>query len=80
MVSKVLVSDIGMPGQDGYGLIREVRMRPREKGGHVPALALTAFARSDDRRRAISAGFHMHLAKPVEPAELVTVVASLARR
>ncbi|PTX93298.1 hypothetical protein DB345_16930 [Spartobacteria bacterium LR76] len=79
-VPDVLVSDIGMPGQDGYGLIREVRMRPREKGGHVPALALTAFARSDDRRRAISAGFHMHLAKPVEPAELVTVVASLARR
>lgn len=79
-VPDVLVSDIGMPEQDGYGLIREVRMRPREKGGHIPALALTAFARSDDRRRAISAGFHMHLAKPVEPAELVTVVASLARR
>ncbi len=79
-VPDVLVSDIGMPGQDGYGLIREVRLLPREKGGHVPALALTAFARSDDRRRAISAGFHMHLAKPVEPAELVTVVASLARR
>lgn len=79
-VPDVLVSDIGMPGQDGYGLIREVRLRSREKGGHVPALALTAFARSDDRRRAISAGFHMHLAKPVEPAELVTVVASLARR
>lgn len=79
-VPDVLVSDIGMPGQDGYGLIREVRLRPREKGGHIPALALTAFARSDDRRRAISAGFHMHLAKPVEPAELVTVVASLARR
>jgi PAS domain S-box-containing protein len=76
----VLVSDIGMPGEDGYSLIRQVRNLTHEKGGNVPALALTAFARSDDRRRAIGAGFHMHLAKPVEPAELVTVVASLAKR
>ena len=76
----VLVSDIGMPGEDGYDLIRKIRSRTQEEGGHVPALALTAFARSDDRRRAISAGFHMHLAKPVEPVELVTMVASLARR
>jgi PAS domain S-box-containing protein len=76
----VLVSDIGMPGKDGYDLIRNIRSRSSETGGHVPALALTAFARSDDRRRAIGAGFHMHLAKPVEPAELVTVVSSLANR
>jgi len=76
----VLVSDIGMPGEDGYALIRQVRALSKEQGGHVPALALTAFARSDDRRRAIGAGFHMHLAKPVEPDELVTVVASLAKR
>lgn len=76
----VLVSDIGMPGRDGYDLIREIRSRDDCSGGHVPALALTAFARSDDRRRAIGAGFHMHLAKPVEPAELVTVVSSLAKR
>ena len=76
----VLVSDIGMPGRDGYDLIRHIRSRSTESGGHVPALALTAFARSDDRRRAIGAGFHMHLAKPVEPAELVTVVSSLANR
>jgi PAS domain S-box-containing protein len=76
----VLVSDIGMPGRDGYDLIRHIRARSSESGGHVPALALTAFARSDDRRRAIGAGFHMHLAKPVEPAELVTVVSSLAHR
>lgn len=76
----VLVSDIGMPGRDGYDLIREIRTLSTESGGHVPALALTAFARSDDRRRAIGAGFHMHLAKPVEPAELVTVVSSLAHR
>lgn len=76
----VLVSDIGMPGKDGYDLIRQIRALSMESGGHVPALALTAFARSDDRRRAIGAGFHMHLAKPVEPAELVTVVSSLAHR
>lgn len=76
----VLVSDIGMPEQDGYSLIRSVREREGDKDGHVPALALTAFARSDDRRRAIGAGFHMHLSKPVEPAELVTVVASLVKR
>lgn len=70
----VLVSDIGMPGEDGYSLIRKIRER-----SDVPAIALTAFARSEDRRRAIGAGFQMHLAKPVEPAELVTVVASLAK-
>ncbi len=76
----VLVSDIGMPGKDGYDLIRQIRSLDDKSGGHVPALALTAFARSDDRRRAIGAGFHMHLAKPVEPAELVTIVSSLANR
>ncbi len=76
----VLVSDIGMPGEDGYDLIKKVRSLDRENGGRIPAVALTAFARSGDRRRAISAGFHMHLAKPIEPAELVTVVASLAGR
>lgn len=76
----VLVSDIGMPGEDGYDLIKKVRSLDRESGGRIPAVALTAFARSGDRRRAISAGFHMHLAKPIEPAELVTVVASLAGR
>lgn len=74
----ILVSDIGMPGEDGYSLIRKVRERPAGTG--IPALALTAFARSEDRRRAISAGFQMHLAKPVEPAEFVTIIASLARR
>jgi len=74
----VLVSDIGMPGEDGYSLIRKIR--DRATGGSVPAVALTAFARSEDRRRAIGAGFQMHLAKPVEPAELVTAVASLAKR
>ena len=74
----VLISDIGMPGEDGYALIRKIR--ERSAGADVPALALTAFARSEDRRRAIGAGFQMHLAKPIEPAELVTIIASLAKR
>jgi PAS domain S-box-containing protein len=76
----VLVSDIGMPGQDGYELIRRIRSMSVEEGGNTPAAALTAFARSEDRRRALLAGYQTHIAKPVEPAELVTVVASLAGR
>jgi signal transduction histidine kinase len=76
----VLVADIGMPGMDGHQLIREVRARGAEQGGGVLAVALTAYARVEDRRRALSAGFHTHLAKPADPGELVAVVASLARR
>ncbi len=76
----VLVSDIGMPGQDGYALIRQVRALGATHGGNVPAVALTAYARSEDRMKAILAGFQMHVAKPVEGAELLTVVASLAGR
>lgn len=74
----VLVSDIGMPGEDGYELIRQIRALPSSEGGGVPAAALTAYARSEDRLKALISGFQMHIAKPVEPAELVTVVASLA--
>ena len=76
----VLISDIGMPGLDGYAMMRELRTLPREKGGETPAVALTAFARSEDRRRAMLAGFDMHVSKPVEPGELVAVVARMARR
>jgi signal transduction histidine kinase/CheY-like chemotaxis protein len=76
----VLVSDIEMPGTDGYQLIRELRLRPPTQGGSVPALALSAYARTEDRLRALRAGFQLHLAKPVQPSELVTVVASLAAR
>ena len=75
----VLLSDIGMPGEDGYDLIRRVRQLPAERGGRTPAAALTAFARGEDRRRALRAGFQMHVAKPVDLQELATVVASLAR-
>ncbi len=74
----VILSDIGMPGEDGYEFIRHVRQLPDNQGGNTPAAALTAFVRSEDRMRALRAGYQTHLAKPVEPAELVTVVASLA--
>jgi PAS domain S-box-containing protein len=76
---EVLLSDIGMPEEDGYALIRQVRSRPPEAGGSIPAASLTAYAGAEDRRRALLAGFHMHVPKPVEPAELVAVVASLGR-
>ena len=76
----VLVRDIGMPGTDGYQLIQWVRDLPPDEGGSTPAAALTAFARSEDRRRALRAGYQSHIAKPVEPEELITVVASLAGR
>jgi PAS domain S-box-containing protein len=76
----VLVVDIGMPDVDGYELIRRVRARSPENGGAVPAAALTAYARTQDRMRVLSEGFQMHIPKPIQPAELVTVVASLAKR
>ncbi len=75
----VLVSDIGMPGEDGYQLLAKVRGLTAEEGGDTPAVALTAMARSEDRRKALMAGFQMHLAKPAEPAELLAVIASLSR-
>lgn len=76
----VLVSDIGMPGEDGYALIGQVRALGPGQGGATPALALTAYARSEDRLKALLAGFQMHLAKPVETLELLATVASLAGR
>jgi signal transduction histidine kinase len=75
----VLVSDIGMPGEDGYSLIRKVRSSENSYR-RVPAVALTAFARAEDRMKALSAGFNMHVPKPVEPAELTTVIASLVKQ
>ena len=70
----VLVSDIGMPGQDGYTLIRKVR----EQGRKMPAIALTAYAREEDCQMTLTAGFQIHVSKPVEPAELAALVAKLA--
>jgi PAS domain S-box-containing protein len=76
----VLLSDIEMPGQNGYELIRRLRERPAERGGRIAAAALTAYARPEDRLEALRAGFQFHMAKPVDPRELVMVVASLADR
>jgi signal transduction histidine kinase/AmiR/NasT family two-component response regulator len=76
----VLISDIGMPGEDGYTLMKKLRARESERGGHIPAIALTAYGRHEDRLRALSVGYEYHIPKPVEPAELLTVVASLTNR
>jgi CheY-like chemotaxis protein len=75
----VLVSDIGMPEQDGYDLIKQMRALPGD-AGRVPAVALTALARAEDRKRALSAGYQKHISKPVDPAELIAAIASLAGR
>ena len=76
----VLLSDIGMPEMDGYWLIKKVRQLPAESGGRIPAAALTAYAGVEDRRRVLLAGYQMHIPKPIEPAELTSIVASLAKR
>ena len=76
----VLLSDIGMPNKDGYQFIQDVRSMPAGEGGGIPAVALTAFVRTEDRRRAMLAGYQSHLAKPVDPGELIAVVAMLAGR
>jgi CheY-like chemotaxis protein len=76
----VIVSDIGMPSKDGYQFIREVRRLGPADGGRIPAIALTAFARSEDRTRSLLAGYQVHLSKPIESPELVAAVASLAGR
>jgi len=73
----VVMSDIGMPGMDGYEFIRRVRRLPVQEGGAIPAIALTAFARTEDRTRALLDGYQLHLAKPVVATELVVALASL---
>jgi len=74
----VLVSNIGLPDQDGYGLIRQVRQYEVEHGGFLPAVALTGYARAEDRARSLAAGFQAHISKPVQPAELTAVIATIA--
>ena len=71
----ILVSDIAMPEEDGYSFVRRVRSLPREAGGALPAIALSAYAREEDRRKSLMAGFQAHLAKPVEPRELLSTLA-----
>lgn len=74
----VLISDIGMPGEDGYSLMRRLRHLPPEQGGQIPAIALTAYARAEDRIQALEAGFQQHIPKPVNPDKLAAVVSELA--
>jgi CheY-like chemotaxis protein len=75
----VIVSDIGMPIEDGYGFIRKIRALPPDGGGGIPAIALTAYAAVTDAQQALDAGFQLHLRKPVELAQLVAHVARLGR-
>ena len=75
-----IVSDIGMPGEDGFEFIRKLREQPAERGGRIPAVALTAYARAEDRVRVLRSGYQMHVVKPVELAELVAIVAHIAGR
>ncbi len=76
----VMVSDIGMPDEDGYSLIRRIRTLPDERHKNIPAIALTAFTRAQDRMKALTSGYQNHVSKPVEPDELATVIASLTGR
>lgn len=76
----VIISDIGMPEEDGFSLIRKIRSFPNEQGGNIPAIALTAYARAEDRVQALRSGFQIHIAKPVESVELIAAVANLAGR
>ncbi len=78
-VPDVLVSDIGMPGMDGYELVRAVRALPNTRAQRVPAVAVTAYARTEDKRRALAEGFQLHVAKPIEPAAFASAVARLSR-
>jgi CheY-like chemotaxis protein len=75
----VLLADIGMPGADGYDLIRYVRTLDSDLAAHMPAVAVTAFTSDADRRRALDAGYQVHLSKPVDPTALVATVAALGR-
>ncbi len=76
----LIISDIGMPGEDGFSLIKKIRALTPADGGRTPAIALTAYARMEDRTRAMVAGFNMHVSKPIEPAELLITIANLAGR
>ncbi len=78
-VPHVIVSDIGMPVEDGFSLMRRIRARPARAGGDVPAIALTAYASAADRDAALAAGYQAHVAKPFEPADVARLVHDLTR-
>jgi CheY-like chemotaxis protein len=77
---QIILSDIGLPGEDGYSFMRRVRAWQKEFGGWIPAIALTGYARVEDRVKALASGYQIHLPKPVEPEELVAVIVSLVER
>ncbi len=74
----ILLSDISMPNESGYALLEKIRALPQENGGQIPAIALTAFNRPEDRQAALDAGFHKHLGKPVEPDNLILAIIETA--
>jgi CheY-like chemotaxis protein len=76
----VMISDIGMPDQDGYELIRKLRAFPPERGGKTPAIALTGYASRKDRERALSSGYQQHMAKPIEQVDMIQAIAALIGR
>jgi CheY-like chemotaxis protein len=75
----VLVSDIGLPDDDGYGLIRQIRQHEAEHGGFLPAIAVTGYTRAEDRARILAAGFQAHVPKPVDPIELTAAIATITQ-
>ncbi len=79
-IPHILISDLGMPKEDGYSFIRKIRALPVEKGGKIPAIALSAYAKEEDRKRALMTGFQMYLSKPFDPDELIVMVANLSGR
>jgi CheY-like chemotaxis protein len=76
---EILLSDIGMPEMDGYMLIRQIRALPKEQGGEIKAIALTAYAGESDHQQILSSGFQKHVTKPVEPVELAAAISSIVR-
>jgi CheY-like chemotaxis protein len=79
-VPDVLISDIGMPDEDGYEFIQKLRALPREQGGQTPAIALTGYASRKDKERALAAGYQQHIAKPIEQADMIAAIAALVGR
>lgn len=75
----VIISDIGMPNEDGYALIQKIRSLPTAQGSKIPAIALTAFNRPEDKRSALDAGFQIHLGKPIEPENLISAVCEVVK-
>ena len=79
-VPDLLISDIGMPDEDGYEFIRKLRALPPDKGGQTPAIALTGYASRKDRERALESGYQQHMAKPIEQADMIAAIAALIGR